>query len=204
MTRFSLLSSFTMAVCLLHGTLYGALISGPDIILAPSSVFDDAPGAENTNQQAFDEQQNVTLAVALDTDDGVGAIPAGTIVNSQMIFFNTPTNSFSTDANQTWTFDGLILGVMSDEDGLLEAASNSVLGAAGTTYPGAFSARGLETSDVDSYSVVGNTITVTMKVGEPGDWIRVVTAVPEPSSFLLGVLAIFGAMYSRRSVLMHR
>lgn len=202
MTRLSLWSSFTLVVCLLQGTLYGALISGPDIIAAPSSVVNNAVdgGAENTSQQAFNEKQNVTLTVALDTDAGVGEIPIGTIVNSQMIFFNTAGSADVTDVNQTWTFDGLILGVMSDSDGLLEVASNAVLGAAGTTYPTSFAGRGLELSGGDSYSFVGNTITVTMRVTEPGDWIRVVTApVPEPSSFLLGVLALLGGIYSRRA-----
>jgi len=83
-----------------------------------------------------------------------------------------------TDANVEWIFDGPILGVMSDAGGTLEAASSGILGATGTTYPGAFSARGMEGGD--SYSVAGNQITVTMTASEPGDWIRVVTADTPP------------------------
>ena len=55
------------------------LISGPDIISAPASVIDDAPGAENSNQQAFDEKQDVLLAVPLPKmcSKEVAAPPAG-------------------------------------------------------------------------------------------------------------------------------
>ena len=80
--------------------------------------------------------------------------------------------------------------------GRLERASSRFLGAIGTKYPGAFSNRGLERRD--SYSIVGNTITVTMLVAEPGDWIRVLTA-PAPCSLLLGLLgmSVFGWMRCR-------
>ena len=44
-----------------------------------------------------------------------------------------------------WTFDGVILGTMSEVDGNHEALNNPVLGAAGATCPGTgFSNRGLE------------------------------------------------------------
>jgi hypothetical protein len=66
--------------------------------------------------------------------------------------------------------------------------SRKRLGAIGTTYGAPFHARGLEPSD--SFLVAGNSLTVSMNVSQPGDWIRVVTAsqVPEP-----GTLALFGA-----------
>jgi hypothetical protein len=147
-----------------------ALVNGPDIIAAPDSVIDDPPGATNTHQQAFDERQGVLLVADLDVDGGT--IPAGTYVNSHMIFLNTEVGSASD--TQTWTFDGVILGVMSDQWGTLEIASTPLLGAPGTDYPAvAFNARGMEGSD--SYSVSGNQITVNMWVSEPGDWIRVIT-----------------------------
>jgi hypothetical protein len=171
------------------------LIGGPDIIAAPPSVADDSPGAENTAQQAFDEAQNVFLNVALAVDGG--SIGPGITVNSHMIFYNT-VGTGTTTSRATWLFDGPILGVMSDSGGNLEAASNSLLGALGTTYPGAFSARGLEGQDF--YNVVGNSIDVNMVVSEPGDWIRVVTRVPEPGSLLLlgiGLIGIAGVARKR-------
>jgi hypothetical protein len=180
---------------------YALLIGGPDIIAAPASVIDDAPGAENTHQQAFNERQDVLLMADLGVDGGV--ISSGTVVNSHMIFLNTPVGTGTTsDLGIEWLFDGDILGVMSNSSGSLEAASNSFLGAAGTVYPGAFAARGMEGGD--SYIVLGNMITVNMIVSEPGDWIRVVTAsavdVPEPSTLALFGLGLLGFGFKRKSV----
>ncbi|MCP3873092.1 MAG: PEP-CTERM sorting domain-containing protein [Desulfobacteraceae bacterium] len=176
------------------GQASALLISGQDIIAAPLSVEDDAPGAENTAQQAFNEIQNVLLSSDLSVDGGT--ISSGTLVSSHMIFLNTPDSSVTSDFNVKWEFDGDILGVMSDRYGQLEAASNTILGVVGTTYPGSFSARGMENAQ-DTYSFTGNEITVSMLVSEPGDWIRVVTraSVPEPATLILlgtGLLAIAG------------
>jgi hypothetical protein len=163
----------------------GSVIAGPDIIAAPASVIDDPPGATNDHQQAFDEAQGVLLPADLAVDGGI--IPAGILVDSHMIFLNTEGGTFATDT-QTWTFDGPILGVMSNSNGSLEVASTPILGAAGTVYPAApFAARGMEGGD--SYAVAGNQITVHMSVTEPGDWIRVVTVattigeIKEPTPF---------------------
>ncbi len=181
------------------GQSLALLMSGPDIIAAPEFAIDDAPGAENDHQQAFNEKQGVKLFEAL-TVDGGGTIAEGTWVNSHMIFLNTAGNAYTADEGKEWTFDGEILGVMSDRGGNLEAASNDLLGADGTTYPGNFGARGMEGND--SYSFLGNAITVDMYVTEPGDWIRVVTqsAVPEPGTlFLLGA-GLIGLVGFRRKL----
>ena len=163
------------------------VIGGPDIIAAPPSVIDDPPGAVNTHQQAFNERQNVLLPANLAVDGGV--IAAGTVVSSHMIFLNTLGTVAANDV-QTWTFSGLILGVMSDGPGALEAASTPLLGALGTVYPAPFANRGLESND--AYIVAGNQLTLRDSVTEPGDWIRVVTAgsaVPDSSPGLWGFAA---------------
>jgi hypothetical protein len=177
------------------------IIAGPDIIAAPPSVINNPPGAVNDHQQGFNEQQSVLLAIALAVDGGL--IPAGTLVSSHMIFMNTLGGVFAADS-ETWTFDGLILGVMSDNGGTLEAASSALLGALGTIYPGGFTNRGLEVND--SYIVAGNMLTLTDSVSSPGDWIRIITLatpVPEPSTLLLlamGLAAFAGTsrLRSRR------
>jgi len=170
------------------------------IIPAPANVADQPPGAENTAMQAFDERQRVLLGSAVTTD--TGSIAAGTLVDSHMIFLNTAGDALTTHFDVTWTFDGAILGVMSDIGGTLIEASNPQLSSPATSYPGAFGNQGFESGSFpDSYSVSGNTITVTMQVTEPGDWMRVVTApVPLPAALPLlgGALALLGAVHLRR------
>lgn len=179
------------------------------IIGAPTDALDDL--VTNTGMQGFDEAQGVVTSVAHSIDGG-GSIAAGTVVNSHMIFLNSEGSSALSHFGVEWTFDGLILGIMSDSGGILEAASTFELGNAATNYtvgPGAapFPARGLENNNGglgpfpnDGYTINGNILTVGMSVTEPGDWIRVVTAasVPEPSIFLLlsSGLLLFG--FARR------
>lgn len=173
-------------------TATAALTGGPDIIPAPASVVNSsaAGGASNDHQQGFEERQGVLLEEDLAVDGG--SIPAGTVVDSHMIFLNIPDTRPGTvsDFNRTWTFDGPVLGVMSDGDGALEVASSPLLGAAGTTYPATpFPARGMELGAGDpargaggvageGYTVNGSSIIVGMNVSQPGDWIRVITLTP--------------------------
>lgn len=168
---------------------YAVVIGGPDIISAPTNVTDSGP--VNDHQQAFDERQNVLLAVPLAVDGGF--IPEGTLVSSHMIFLNTDGSVSASDA-QIWTFDGHILGVMSDTGGTLEAASTAFLGALGTIYPAAFEGRGLEGDDSWVLGGLGTQIALLVTVTtEPGDWIRVITLatpVPEPSIPLLLAISV--------------
>ena len=175
------------------------------IVAAPTSVLDDAAdctlAGNGCVMLGFDEQQGVSLGSALSVDGG-GTIAAGTLVNSHMIFLNTP-GTTRNESNATWFFDGIVLGVMSDRNGSLEAASNGELGASGTTYyGGTFGNRGFENSE-DWYSGIGSSmLEVNMLVTEPGDWIRVVTAVnvPEPGTLALmgtGLLGLFGFRRNR-------
>jgi len=161
----------------------------PAIIPAPPTTFDDV--TINFGMQGFDEAQGVFLTSDLAVDGGT--IASGEWVNSHMIFLDEGEDVVPPASNEhlnvTWTFDGPILGVMSDWPGLLEGASTPLLGAAGTTYPAPFNGRGLELDprflQPDSYSISGNQLNISMWVIEPGDWVRVVTSTPEPATLLL-------------------
>ncbi|WLE98702.1 MAG: hypothetical protein QTN59_07635 [Candidatus Electrothrix communis] len=154
----------------------------PQIISPPADVNDDA--AWNTSMEGFDEQQGITLEEDINVDGG--SIAAGTTVSSHMIFLNTgPGNNYNwySHFDVSWTFDGEVLGVMSDRGGTREVATSELLGAAGTSYPASgFDARGMEGKNMgpsgpgEGYSIADNTLKVGMIVSEPGDWIRVVTA----------------------------
>ena len=162
------------------------------VIAAPAHALDDMVAADS--MKGFDEAQDVTTSQDYKADNGV-VIGKGTTVDSHMIFLNSKGNTLLTHSAVVWRFDGKILGVMSDSNGNFEAASTKELGAPGTNYtvtgPGTgpaapFPARGLESNNgtgigSDGYQILDAfTIRIAMRVSEPGDWLRVVTAAPVP------------------------
>jgi len=201
----ALLLSVTQAVPSSMGT-------DAEIILAPAHVLDDT--VTNTSMQAFDEAQHVTTSIDYLMDDGA-ILSAGSEVNSHMIFLNSSGNSLLGHFGVEWTFDGVILGVMSDQGGTMEAASSAELGNPFTNYtipfvgsgPAApFNARGMESQvggngTNDGYTILDPyTLQVGMYVSEPGDWIRVITAsqVPAPGGLALLAIGLFGLIAGRR------
>jgi hypothetical protein len=180
--------------------------TAPAIIGAPDHILDDF--VFNTGMQGFDEAQGVTTSVAHGIDGG-GSIPAGTVVDSHMIFLNSDGTTRLSHSSVDWVFSGAILGIMSDSGGALEAASTFELGNPATNYtmtfvgggPAApFANRGLEGNNgtglgSDGYALLNpTTLRVGMIVTEPGDWIRVVTAtaIPEPSTLALFAIGLAG------------
>lgn len=175
------------------------------IIANPADVTDGAAGANALGQRGFNEVQNFLLPVDITLDGGV-VIMAGTVISSHMIFLNNSiadSQVLNRHLGVEWTFDGNILGVMSDYNGFLEVATNPLLGALGTIYPVAgFQARGIESDD--SYSFLLNVLTFNSNIRQPGDWIRVITLssggnpIPEPATaLLLGGAGLLGAMRRR-------
>jgi hypothetical protein len=156
-------------------------VLGPKVIAPPSDVTDT--GASNLQQQAFHEAQNVILPRDVEVD-GIRYIDLGVCVSSYMIFLNPPAGQSVAieDLDVQWTFEKTILGIMSNRSGTREANSTDILGAAGTIYPMAFPARGLELSVNEGYAIsgMGDLLTLSMKATVPGDWIRVVTQCDSP------------------------
>ena len=161
-------------------------------IATPGTVTNATPGS-NTALITFDEIQNLILAADLAIDGGM--IAAGTRVNSQMILLNRESGRQSLRRSGSVTFDGLILGLITSTAGL--AATDAILGAVGTTYT-SFFARGLEGSD--TLGIAGDTLSLALRVSQPGDWLRVVTiaAVPVPAAGILLLAALGGLAALRR------
>ncbi len=121
------------------------------VIAAPPEVLDGAI-ASSTHMVGFDERQNVLLTQDPQVDGGT--ITRGTRVNSHMILFNLPDDPdgfatpsewfFGAQAENEWLFSGPVLGVMSDINGLLEAASTERLGARAPIHPAPLSCAALK------------------------------------------------------------
>jgi len=135
-TTFALLVAMSVMAGQANGALIG--VSGdpssfsiaPEIIDAPYHVLDDL--TFNIGMQGFDEIQGFTTTVRHIHDYGV--IEAGTLVDSHMIFLNSPGDLLITHYNVDWTFSGNIIGVMSDSSGIFEADSSFELGNPDTNY----------------------------------------------------------------------
>jgi hypothetical protein len=184
---------------------------GGAIIPAPTDLLDD--NVTNARMEGFNEAQGVTTTMDYMMDGG-NTLLAGSTVNSHMIFLNTQGTGLTQVGGVVWTFKNRILGVMSDSNGDFEAASTGELGAPGTNYTtgpasqvAPFTARGLETNNGtglgpdDGYLILApNQIRISMEVTEPGDWVRVVTAVPLPAAawMLLAGLGGLGVMARKR------
>ena len=191
------------------------------IIGAPAFASNNV--AFNFGMQGFDEAQDVVTTVAHLADGQLGlaaVIAVGSFVDSHMIFMNKNFSGALTHADVTWTFAGKILAIMSGNDGVNEANSSFELGAPGTDYTASggglgsaapFTDRGLEDDPYDatigfdtlSFSMLTpNSLTVSMRVTQPGDWIRVVTAaVPVPAAIWLFGTALIGFIgFSRRRI----
>jgi hypothetical protein len=153
------------------------------ILTPPFSVGNNNQGA-NTTLFAFNEQPNVLLTAPLSLDLG-GTLAAGTRVASHGIVFD-PVASRSVVGSVT--FDRKVLGIiwltreLEDTDGLL--------GLPTITYNSP-SARGLEAAERATTSFSGNTVFLEWTASSPGDNIRVLTAVPEASTWAM-LIAGFG------------
>lgn len=193
MLRFIVPLVFLVAAVPMSATLVSvvgplsSLGASPAIIAPPANVL--SLNALNFGQQGFNEAQSVVTSTGYLTDQGV--LPAGSLVDSHMIFFNAPGPGFAYHYGVLWTFDNPIVGVMSGILGGMEALSTPELGAPGTNYtvpflgsglPAPYLGRGLEPDFGDSYVILGNSLLLNSAVTDPGDWVRVITAVPEPST----------------------
>jgi|GEM_PF-1125382 hypothetical protein len=173
----------------------GALIgssSGDILFISPPPSVLNGALQDATRVLAFNEQQGVTLASVLradfvnpgtyndPTDLGTVTLPAGTVVDSHFVH-SDPTVGGNPNRTFTLNFPTAILGVVATRTRL---AASDVLGAAGTTYPGAAVNRELEFSTGSGADVVilpdQRTIQATFQTPGAVDDMRVLTVHNSP------------------------
>lgn len=204
----------TVALLAIAGSTQAAIVG-----VAGDAQLIAAPADARINQltdndwvRVWNERQNVTLenalrvdAVAPGTYDGAGDlgvfnIAAATTVNSHYIHFDSP-GSTRASAQGAVTFDGVILGVICVGDGNTTAKTldNSDFLGAPTLYSNNINNRGLELSangDRFTISNDGLSIRFNFAISSPGDYMRVITAVPTPGS--LALMGLGGIVAGRR------
>jgi len=186
-------SAVIMSGTLTGGTAFTA--SGVFVKIAnPVGMTVGIDSTNSSNVFGFDERRAVTLSKAYNTQVG-GLIAKGTVANSHYLFFDAPTNAPKT-AIGTVTFRTRILGVFTSGGGV--ASTSLPFGLSGVTYthPASFA---LEPS-TDSVSFSGKTLSYNLLNGIAGDNFRVLTAVPEASTWamLIAGFGMVGASARRR------
>lgn len=95
------------------------------------------------------------------------------------------------------TFDAPILFVEDDQAGMIATAA---FGKPGVVYDYSNADIGLESVDRAGTSVAGSTLTIAWNANDPGDHVRVMTAIPEPQTHALMAagLGMLGWLARRR------
>ena len=140
---------------------------------------------ESPNLFGFDETSGVVLTAPLAIDVGGTTLPAGTRLASHYVFFDPENQTPNTSLAGTVSFDADILGIVTSTSNLY---ASDFLSNPGVNYLHP-SARGFEAGDLAS--ITGpRQVSFNLSAGTPGDYIRVLTAmppvaVPEPGSIAL-------------------
>jgi hypothetical protein len=192
------------SICMIAGASQAAIVSvsGPGVII--NNPVNVAPGIVQTaNVNVFAEKGPVLDSVGMPLDHvnvGLvnspgslvpGSVMAGTLIHSYFIHFD-PVGSLSREGSVR--FDQKIIGVIIDNPKF--NASNPLVGLLGNTYGTASGAYGVElAANGDRFGISPDRYTLGFRFAatDPGDRIRVITAVPEPASMTalgLGAIAL--------------
>lgn len=201
------------AALTLSASAFGSIVStggSAELVAAPADARLNAL-TSSTAVRVWNEQQFVTLTAGLTVNASLpglyngpadlanSVVPAGTVISSHYVHFDSPANT-SASASGSIRFDGDIIGVICIGD----TASDHFLDdsdflSAGTLYGDGIDARGMELSNNEFFRISSDRrgIEFSMRISNPGDFIRVVT-VPAPSVAALGGLGIAFASRRRR------
>jgi hypothetical protein len=160
--------------------IVGTVTNGPtgavfeEKIPTADAKLDVGQDSQNSpNLFAAKEQQNVALL------SNIAGLDAGTFVRSFYVWFDPLRTG---RMRGTVTFANDILAVITANG---ELADTDYLGNPNINYLNK-GARGLE--GPDTFSVSGKTLTVDFRASSPGDFVRVMTSVPEPSTWMMIIL----------------
>jgi hypothetical protein len=211
-----LLMGFALVALLAPPSQAGYVLSGAIVqISAPASDVQGSDPTSNDHAFIWSEQSALVLPMSISVDmtkigtsdasnnysPSPGTIASGIRVDTYLIH-SDPVGSGSQNYVGSVTFDTPILGIIDTINGL--ASTDSILGNARTTYPGASTDRGLESLDSLVW-VSNNGLTINFTTSTFVDEARVIVgaAVPEPSSLVTCVtgaaaLVAFGWVRRRR------
>ena len=187
--------------------------------LVPSSIT-EGNWENDSFVRVFQERDSFTLPSPVAIDIAVPGLygrTAGFVPSTQSLGLNTPVDSYlfhfdpvGVPANMTRiatvTFDSDVLGIIvgvqggvnrSDPNNTL-GLSNAVLGAPGITYDFAITDLFVGGGDQISLSSDRRTVGFTMISGPGSDNMRIITAVPEPTSVVLTLFACISLLRPRR------
>ena len=145
-----------------------------------------------------------TAGASFEEYTGTGPVGNNNInANGKLFWFYESSGSYLGQAVKSWfvffdpraassmkgdvSFDGAILHVLDDKASLL---ATSAFGSAGMSYDYSNKSIGLEAGDKSKTSFAGSTLSLNWTASNPGDHIRVMTAVPEPGTYALMALGL--------------
>ncbi|MEM1424402.1 MAG: hypothetical protein AAGH64_10415 [Planctomycetota bacterium] len=175
-------------------------ISGGGMVLDPAPADFPLPNqVQSTVVQGINEVQGLVLGGTLEIDDladiiGTVTLEPGTEVNSHLIAFD-PAGSRQVNGIEV-VFDTPVLAVIIDDQRLFD--TQAIFGLESLNYPAnTVFAYGFEGSE--SFTVSGDTVTFSSSASNPGDYFRVLTAIPTPGAGALLIVAGAGALRRRRA-----
>jgi len=181
-----------------------------ELIAAPADARLNAL-TSSTAIRVWNEQQFVTLTSGLTVNASLpglyngpadlinAVVPAGTVISSHYVHFDSPGGT-AANATGAIRFDGDIIGVICIGDTASEHfLDDSDFLSSGTLYGDALEARGMELSNNEFFRIGADrrNIEFSMRISNPGDFIRIIT-VPAPSCAALGGLTFAFASRRRR------
>ena len=195
------LAVFALVTAIATPSMAGTIISTTGAVTPVAPPPSVALGARESNTQliVFSERTgfalpgnvsvNLSAPGTANSANGFNpspaTLPAGTLADI-FFFHSDPVGNGPATYVGTATFSTPILGVITTA--ALLSATDASLGNPGTTYPTGLAGRGPEGTDTVTLSADRRTLSLNFTTSTAVNEVRVLTAVPEPSSLVLGAI----------------